>query len=383
MDFSKAFDLIDHQILYDRLHIYGFTSTAITLLKSYLSNRTQYVDLDGMISETVSLMEVGCPQGSCLGPILYIMYTADLSNLNSPAHRIFFADDTCMLMEGSQKLDFKTQIESTLDELVDWVRANKLCLNESKTVIYTNDNKIKEVRVGDCPVEITDSNKSTKYLGVELNPKLKWDSHIDAVMNKLIKGKGAIYRARNNLPTQSLVLLYNAFFETHVNYASDIWMTDLTKTQQTKLDRIQKATVRTIARTNKFSHTSKTFSKLRILKLEDRLTLTLLKTLMTAYATQTTRLGTKPYKWPVYLPEIMESKFTFSNTTTRAGTKLTIDNNNTKAAKLYHSVFSKYKDVILDLDRKIETRLDNTKTNVLNDYANSRCQVKKCYACQC
>ena len=214
LDFSKAFDLINHQVLFERMSHHGISRPAIKLLKSYLARRKQYVEIDGDKSDMQVLGNIGCPQGSCLGPLLYLIYTIEMANIPGNHKAIFFADDTCLIIEKTNsKISFKEEVENTLGEFVDWISANKLKLNESKSVIYVKNSKLKSpIKLGTVEVEITDNKKSSKYLGIWMNGNLDWKEHANTVIKKLAKAKGAIHRAKSYLSTKSLRLLYSAFF---------------------------------------------------------------------------------------------------------------------------------------------------------------------------
>ena len=132
MDLKKAFDTVDHCILLDKLYKYGIRGTLWYWYKSYLENRKQYVCSSDISSVTLSITH-GVPQGSILGPLLFILYINDLAGVSEKLFTILFADDTTILIEGTQVNSMITSLNSELAKLTDWLKANKLSINVSKT----------------------------------------------------------------------------------------------------------------------------------------------------------------------------------------------------------------------------------------------------------
>ena len=134
IDFSKAFDLIDHKILTDKLRKLGFQENAILLIKSYLSHRKQFVYCNDKNSSTITLSSTGAPQGSVIGPLLYLIYTIDIKELLKTHFHIMFADDTGLIIRltKSQNTDY---ICDTLKMLLKHFTLNKLKMNIGKTVL--------------------------------------------------------------------------------------------------------------------------------------------------------------------------------------------------------------------------------------------------------
>ena len=132
LDLKKAFDTVDHCILLDKLYKYGIRGTLWDWFKSYLENRKQYVCYSDISSVTLPITH-GVPQGSILGPLLFILYINDLAGVSEKLFTILFADDTTILIEGTQVNLMITSLHSELAKLTDWLKANKLSINVSKT----------------------------------------------------------------------------------------------------------------------------------------------------------------------------------------------------------------------------------------------------------
>ena len=131
MDIKKAFDSIDHQILIEKLNHYGIRGVANELIKSYVSDRLQYVEFDNVKSSRINI-KYGVPQGSILGPLLFILYINDLPNslINQPT---LFADDNCILISNHSLVNLETQSNDELKSVSEWMIANRLTLNPHKT----------------------------------------------------------------------------------------------------------------------------------------------------------------------------------------------------------------------------------------------------------
>ena len=185
LDFQKAFDTVDHGILLDKLYCYGIRGIAHDWFVSYLSNRQQSVIYNGYESE-LQVMRCGVPQGSILGPMLFLLYINDLTNVSSFFMPILFADDTNLFCTGIDVKSMIRQVNEELAKIYAWVNANKLSLNIDKTNfmlfmpkyssycadhIVINQTRIQEV-------------KETKFLGVIIDNKLKWSAHIKYISKK-------------------------------------------------------------------------------------------------------------------------------------------------------------------------------------------------------
>ena len=186
LDLAKAFDTVNHKILLDKLYNYGVRGKAHDLLKNYLTDRQQTVRLQNFMSDTREIT-VGVPQGTILGPLLFILYVNDLL-VNMPrGATLSYADDTAIIAAGKTWSETQSETNKLLEGVNKWLVLNKLSLNLNKTVFMTFGNyydsvpDIIEVKINDRTIKRVESNK---YLGINLDYKVKWDLHIDSVIKK-------------------------------------------------------------------------------------------------------------------------------------------------------------------------------------------------------
>ena len=132
IDFSKAFDMVEHNILLDKLQHYGIRGTVLKWFQSYLSDRKQFVTIDGVDSDT-KLIKYGVPQGSILGPLLFIIYINDLPNISEIAKFIMYADDANIIITATNITEINQKLKELCSKLLEWVDDNGLKLNLKKT----------------------------------------------------------------------------------------------------------------------------------------------------------------------------------------------------------------------------------------------------------
>ena len=208
LDFSKAFDTVDHAILLSKLSHYGIRGNALNWFISYLSNRKQYVTYNG-VSSPVNNITCGVPQHSILGPLLFLLYINDLGHICSNTTPILFADDTNLFKSGKDLNKMQDELNSELAKISLWLKVNKLSLNIGKThfIVFTNKKK----RLNDLNILIDGTRieevKKTKFLGVIIDNKLSWKDHVAHVVGKVSRGLGMIIKARNYLDKQGLLTL--------------------------------------------------------------------------------------------------------------------------------------------------------------------------------
>ena len=208
LDFQKAFDTVNHSILLDKLCIYGIRGPALSWITSYLSNRYQYVVYNGYESECKYII-CGVPQGSILGPLLFLLYINDLPAVSKLFMPILFADDTNLFCTSHNVNMLVDDINTELVNVYAWVQSNKLSLNIDKTNYMLFSPKCacrpaKNIVIdGQSIVEVNE----TKFLGVVIDNRFKWSSHLGHISNKISKGIGVITKVRKFFDQTTLMSL--------------------------------------------------------------------------------------------------------------------------------------------------------------------------------
>ena len=266
IDFRKAFDTVDHTILLEKLYFYGIRGIAYKWLSNYLSNRTQFVEYYHVKSALLRVQRA-VPQGSNLGPLLFLMYINDLAFVSPKLFAVLFADDSNFFCTGKNIHDLIDIVNNELVNIVDWLNANKMSLNIEKThyIIFCNRGKVIG-EVGDVLINGCKISKvyNTKFLGMIIDGNLMWKYHIDYICNKISKTIGIILKARKIFSHETLNMLYYCFIYPYVNYCVHIWGSTYIS-YLTKLLVLQKRIVRIISGVPRLTHTEPLFVKLGIL----------------------------------------------------------------------------------------------------------------------
>jgi len=274
-DLSKAFDLVDHDILSSKLEEYGIRGISLSLIKSYLHNRMQYVNIiktqNNQTSSFVSNLtksNQGIPQGSILGPILFAIFMNDLPK-SIKAHVVMYADDTSAIVSGATRDEIDLKILNTVQELINWFKQNKLIVNVAKTNIilfknnYNSETIQSRIEVGGKEVYFVDS---TKILGLRVDRHLNWNCHHEHLVKKLNTAVYALRRLKSLCDVSTLRTIYFAYFESIMKYGLLFWGN--TKWLQTIL-KIQKKAIRVIAGLKCRDSCRSAFKELKILTAVD------------------------------------------------------------------------------------------------------------------
>lgn len=234
IDLSKAFDTIDHNIMLEKLDCYGIRGTAHDLISSYLTSRKQCTKFMDEVSDH-KLVLYGVPQGSVLGPLLFLIYINDIVNCSSLGEFILYADDTNIFIAGDTKDEVYMKANKVLSSVQRFMASNLLHINLSKCFymyfkpnihsrntcvraegfnsdhrISLNGRKVKQV-------------STIKFLGVIIDENLTWLPHIEGLRKKLLMCVGTLYRIRTSIPKRLFKSIYHALFESHLTYGISVW----------------------------------------------------------------------------------------------------------------------------------------------------------------
>ena len=238
LDFAKAFDTVNHEILLDKLDYYGIRGITHQWFKSYLADRKQCTEICNIQSE-FGYVKHDVPQGSILGPLLFLLYINDIVLSSSICKFTLFADDTSLFYSNNNKAEGAKILNAKLSKIAEWLAANKLSLNvsKSKLLIFSKKRSIiadKGCLTENSPDDSIDSGTSdvdifingqklnevdhAKYLGALLDNKLNWSYQIDSVNMKLCKGNGLLAKIRHYVPSNILRSLYFSFMNPYIDY---------------------------------------------------------------------------------------------------------------------------------------------------------------------
>ena len=271
IDLQKAFDTVNHDILYEKLNYYGIRGNCQKLIKSFLSNRQQYVSINGFDSPKLEV-KCGVPQGSTLGPLLFLLYINDLRlNLikSSCSH---FADDTCITYANRKMKSLETVLNQDLNITSDWMKANRLSLNvdKSKLIIFKSrqkkfDNNNISIKLNGSKLDPIDH---VKYLGLYLDRNLSWNVQIKHLSNQLSRSNGILCKLRHFVPKKTLISVYYSIFYSHMLYGCPIWsLTSLNNLNSITV--LQKRCIRIMNFAPFNSHSNDLFAENNILKFND------------------------------------------------------------------------------------------------------------------
>ena len=278
IDLKKAFDTVNHKILLKKMEHYGVRGTSNIWFSNYLSNRVQFVCIEGVKSEKNEII-CGVPQGSVFGPLLFLLFINDLPNATEFL-TLLFADDTTFQFSGKSLRALFEKSNSELEKAATWFKTNRLTLNVKKTKFMLfeakNEKSILEglsLKIDEKSIDQVGTNckeKYFKFVGHVLDDQLTWVGHLDHIFKKLASANFAINSSKNFLPIQIRKTLYYSLFDSHLNFGNLLWGC----ADQKLLKRIiilQKKCIRNIALKNSVSHTEPLFKDLKILKFTDKL----------------------------------------------------------------------------------------------------------------
>ena len=267
IDLSKAFDTVNFKILLQKLEIYGIRGTPLKWVNNYLTDRKQFVRYNNSDSEYRDI-KCGVPQGSILGPLFFLVYINDLLHINNTMQFVMFADDTTIVMTDKNVNTLQQKINSEMENVSEWFKANQLSLNKNKShaMLFTNQKRTDNhnnftINIENTPLRLTEQ---TTFLGVVLDCRLKWNLHVEKIASKVSKFIGILKKVKSKLNFSSLLTLYNTFVNTHMSYCIAVWGCTA-RVYLDKLLKLQKRALRLVFNVHYREHTSQLFLQAKVL----------------------------------------------------------------------------------------------------------------------
>ena len=279
LDLQKAFDTVNHEILLTKLRAIGLTDNAVMWLSSYLSNRMQLVENAGVLSSSAPI-KCGVPQGSILGPLLFLIYVNDMSAVVRNK-LLLYADDSAILVSGKDKKSIEDNLSSDLHLVSQWLITNKLSLHLGKTesILFGSHRRVNSQSPLDikCNGQAIESKTSVKYLGATIDQFLSFETMARSVIKKSCNRLKFLYRKKEFLTSHTKKLLVSSLIQCHFDYASSAWFNGLTKDLKHKLQVTQNKIIRFVLDLHPRSHIGKDeFNKLKWLPVSSRVNQTIL-----------------------------------------------------------------------------------------------------------
>lgn len=226
IDLQKAFDSIPHDNILNKLYKYGIRGIALDIFKSYLQNRRQYVHLNGVNSEQLTIT-FGIPQGSVLGPLIFLLYINDIFDIPFRGKIQLFADDAAFVYTNCNEYRLFDDMQHDLNLLSNWLYHNLLSLNVEKTNYIIFHSPHKTVNTANFSLSVNNKTitevTSTKYLGLHIHSSLKWNTHIDSIIKNISPLIGILRRLNHNTPNYLLRNIYYAHIHSRLTYLCQIW----------------------------------------------------------------------------------------------------------------------------------------------------------------
>ena len=223
MDLSKAFDLIDHKILKQKLEHYGFRGKFLEFLMNFVQNRRYFVNVNGSNSET-KVVDIGVPQGSTLGPLLFLIFINDMVQCSNILYFSQFADDSTVTFSSKNLNHALLTVESEFKIIINWLAANRLVINLDKThlMLFTNKDRPQSISIQADGKTISEVSE-IKFLGVILDNKLKWNAHINYITTKISKSVSVLKMVKYTFPNDILKSIYYSLIFPYYTYCNKVW----------------------------------------------------------------------------------------------------------------------------------------------------------------
>ena len=247
LDLSKAFNTLQHDVIIKKLELYGIWGQCLNWVESYLNNRSLRVkcktDHDTITRSSEYPLQYGAPQGSCLGPLLFLIFCNDLELNLLHLKTIQFADDTTLYISHYKISYINYCIEEDLQRIQNWFQANKLTLNADKTVAMYFSKKRQPSPKKPIRLELNRQKiplvDHTKFLGLWIDNQLNWKTHISKIETTLKTKLCMLQRGKNLLTTHAKKILYFAQIQSHLQYGLSIWGNMSPRYQLRRLQKLQ------------------------------------------------------------------------------------------------------------------------------------------------
>ena len=267
LDLAKAFNTINHNILLKKLENYGIRGIPLSLIKSFLENRSQWTSV-GTVKSDLKLINVGVPQGSSLGPLLFLFYINDLP-LSTKLKVRLFADDACLSYQHSDATSLNNIINQELNKVSHWLHLNKLFINYSKSsYLIFNRTKLHHKFHITIDNKELQHNTSTKYLGVIIDDKLNWKPHITQLTSKLSRNCYALTKLKAYVDEPTLKTVYYGLIYPHIQYCISSYGNTAASNLESII-KLHKRVIRNICDRPARSDTHQLFCHLQMLKIKD------------------------------------------------------------------------------------------------------------------
>lgn len=326
IDLKKAFETLNIQIMLDKLYKIGLRDNVLNWFESYLSGRKQKVKIGEILSEENDI-RYGVPQGSILGPLLFLIYINDVvtifKDLNINCK--LFADDIMIYFSSDNISMIEKVLNESLKRLVKWLNSNQLKINLSKTVFMLIRNRRSKLN-NKCIIKLEDNQikevVETKYLGIIIDNFLSFDNNANYVANKFAKKINVLYRLNHNVSNYTTSMIYKSIVAPHIDYCSSL-MINYSQQKLDILQKLQNRAMRIILGVNKYTPIKDMLNALNWLSIRQRMifnTCILIFKMVNGFA-------------PQYLCDRVKMNADRSNYKTRNGSMISVTNTRTKSAE--------------------------------------------------
>ena len=272
IDFSKAFDVVPHNLLLAKLQHYGVRGAVNDWFRDYFSDRSHQTIIEGKVSESVKV-KLGVPQGSVLGPILFNLFINDLPNFSELLETILFADDANLSLAGYNPLELIVIANIELFNFYYWCLCNRLSINTVKTYFMLFSNVSYNLPLPPLVIkshlnyDVIQRVRFIKFLGVFFDENITFKKHVNYVTQRLTRTSSLIYQLRDLMPSFVLLTMYHAHVSSVLSYCNIIWSSAHPTTLKS-LVTIQKRIIRNITHSAFDAHTEPLFQETKILNID-------------------------------------------------------------------------------------------------------------------